>query len=282
MLISIKDLTHIYEQDPPVKALDKINLDISRGEFIGLIGSTGSGKSTLVQMFNGLIKPTHGQVLINDEDITKNKKKLKGIRQNVGLVFQYPEHQLFEETIYKEIAFGPQNLDLKKDEIRVRVQEALQLVDMDFDSFKDRSPFNLSGGQQRKIALAGVLAMKPDVLILDEPFAGLDPEGRKQLTALLKKLHQEKEMTLILISHRMEEIAYLTTRILVLKDGSIKLEGTPQEVFSKPEILKKMSLDIPQITEVLYRLQKKGLKVRTSFFNVSEAADEIVDKLRSS
>ncbi len=281
MLIELKNVSYIYEQEPPVTALEKINLNIEPGAFIGLIGHTGSGKTTLVQLLNGLIKPTSGQVIVDGKDIGENKKGLKDIRRRIGLVFQYPEHQLFEETVYRELAFGPKNLGLDKDEIDIRIREALNLIGMDFDKYSDRSPFNLSGGQQRKIALAGVLAMKPGVLILDEPFAGLDPRGRKQLTELLKRLHEQQNISFILISHRMDEISYLATRILALKEGHIVLDGSPAEIFSQPEKLKEIALDIPQLTEILFRLQKKGLEVRSDIFDIEQAADEIIDKLRS-
>lgn len=281
MLILLKDVTHIYNQDSPVEALKEINLEISRGDFIGLIGPTGSGKSTLVQLLNGLITPSSGRVLVEGRDITKDKQQLKKIRQQVGLVFQYPEHQLFEETIFKEIAFGPRNMGLDEQEVEQRVTEVLKLVDMPVDEFGDRSPFNLSGGQQRKIAIAGILAMAPQLLILDEPFAGLDPEGRRQLSLLLKQLHREQKLTLILISHRMEEVALLANRVLVLNEGKLVLEGSPREIFSQPERLRKLSLSIPQVTEVLQELKKKGLGVRTDIFEIKEAAGEIMESLRS-
>ncbi len=233
MLVELKDITHVYNQYNPTVALKDINLSISEQEFIGLIGHTGSGKSTLVQLLNGLIEPTSGTVLYNNEDIFSDKKKLKFIRQKVGLVFQYPEHQLFEESIYEDVAFGPKNLGLKKEEIKSRVKESLELVGLDYKKFKDRSPFNLSGGQQRRVAIAGVLALKPEILILDEPSAGLDPNGRNNLLELLKYLHQDINITIILISHRMEEIAKLATRVIVMDEGRIVLDGSPAEVFSE-------------------------------------------------
>lgn len=279
MLISVQDVTHIYQQEPPVKALNEVTFNIQEGECIGLIGATGSGKSTLVQMFNGLLEPTEGQVLIRGQNIFSGDKDLQELRQEVGLVFQYPEHQIFEETIYREISYGPRNLNLKEQQIEQRVKEVLDLVEMDFDQFRDRSPFNLSGGQQRKIALAGVLAMKPQILILDEPYAGLDPQGRKQLTSLLQRLQNQKNMTLVLISHRMEEIALLADRVLVLKEGEIFRQGTPRKIFSQPEILQNLSLDIPQITEVLTELKKCGLTVRTDIFEIEKAAQEIITEI---
>lgn len=281
MLIELDKVSHVYQDENNVKALTNINLEISRGEFIGIVGHTGSGKSTLVQLFNGLIIPSSGTVKVNGKNITNEKSNLKETRRHVGLVFQYPEHQLFEETVYKDIAFGPKNLGLKKDEIQERVKEVMGLVGLDYQEFKDRSPFNLSGGQQRKVAIAGVLALKPDVLVLDEPSAGLDPQGRKQLSELLKYLYQELKMTVILISHRMEEIAELASRVIVMHQGEIVIDDNPVEVFSKEQELHKLSLDLPQITEILHRLDEKGLKVNTDLFSISEASAEIIKALRS-
>ncbi|MFW5719183.1 MAG: energy-coupling factor transporter ATPase [Halanaerobium sp.] len=281
MLIELDNVTHIYQDENNVKALKNINLEISRGEFIGIVGHTGSGKSTLVQLFNGLIIPSSGTVKVNGKNITNEKSNLKETRRHVGLVFQYPEHQLFEESVYRDIAFGPKNLGLKKEEIQKRVKEVMGLVGLNYEEFKDRSPFNLSGGQQRKVAIAGVLALKPDVLVLDEPSAGLDPQGRKQLAELLKYLYQELNMTVILISHRMEEIAELASRVIVMHQGEIVVDDNPVEVFSREKELHKLSLDLPQITEILHRLDEKGLKVNTNLFSISEASAEIIKALRS-
>ncbi|MGP3778930.1 energy-coupling factor transporter ATPase [Halanaerobium saccharolyticum] len=281
MLIELNNVSHIYQDENNVKALKDINLEISKGEFIGIVGHTGSGKSTLVQLFNGLIIPSSGTVKVNGKNITNEKSNLKETRRHVGLVFQYPEHQLFEETVFQDIAFGPKNLGLKKGEIEKRVKEVMDLVGLGYEEFKDRSPFNLSGGQQRKVAIAGVLALKPDVLVLDEPSAGLDPQGRKQLAELLKYLYQELEMTVILISHRMEEIAELASRVIVMHQGEIVIDDTPVKVFSQEQELHKLSLDLPQITEILHRLEEKGLKVNTNLFSISEASAEIIKALRS-
>jgi energy-coupling factor transport system ATP-binding protein len=281
MLIELKNVSHVYQDENNVKALKNINLEINKGEFIGVVGHTGSGKSTLVQLFNGLIIPSSGTVKVNGKNITDQKSNLKETRRHVGLVFQYPEHQLFEESVYQDIAFGPKNLGLKKDEIEERVKEVMGLVGLDYDEFKDRSPFNLSGGQQRKVAIAGVLALKPDVLVLDEPSAGLDPQGRKQLAELLQYLYRELEMTIILISHRMEEIAELSSRVIVMHQGEIVIDDNPIEVFSKEQKLHKLSLDLPQITEILHRLDEKGLRVNTDLFSISEASTEIIKALRS-
>lgn len=279
MLISAREITHIYS-DENVTALKDINLEIEENEFIGLIGHTGSGKTTLVELFNGLIKPTSGSVFVEGINITRKKVNLREIRQKVGLVFQYPEHQLFEETVFNDIAFGPRNLNLKKDEVEKRVKEALALVGLDFAEFKDRSPFNLSGGQQRKVAIAGVLAMKPRILILDEPTAGLDPRGREQLLDLLRHLHQNYKITVILISHRMEEIARMASRVLVMDEGQLVLNGSPEKVFNEAGKLRQLGLDVPQITDILYRLREKGLNVRTDIFSIAEASREISNELR--
>ncbi|MTI60548.1 MAG: energy-coupling factor transporter ATPase [Firmicutes bacterium] len=280
MFIKVENVTHIYKQGDEHKALDKVNLSIQDNEFIGLIGHTGSGKSTLVQLLNGLIKPTTGSVVVDGQDITKEKINLKEIRRKIGLVFQYPEHQLFEETVYDDIAFGPRNLGLSNKEIQERVEEAMKLVGLDFAAFKTRSPFNLSGGQQRKVAFAGVLAMKPQALILDEPSAGLDPQGREQLINLLKHLYNQYDMTIILISHRMEEIARLSSRVIVMNQGRIALDGSPQEVFGQVEKIRRLALDLPEITEILWRLKQKGKGVRTNIFTMSEAISEISREMR--
>ena len=279
MLIKLEDVTYIYQQQK-VKALDDISLSIGNNEFVGLVGHTGSGKSTLVQLFNGLMKPTRGRVIVDGTDITNDKINLNNIRQKVGLVFQYPEHQLFEETIFDDIAFGPRNLDLDSDTVKDRVKIAMRLVDLDFEEFKDRSPFNLSGGQKRRVAIAGVLAMRPQVLILDEPTAGLDPRGRDRLMDLLKHLYHTYEMTIILISHRMEEIAQLSDRVIVLDQGRVEFDGTPREVFSNEERLKELGLGIPQVSQILSRLKDRGLQVRTDIFELQEAREEILAELR--
>ena len=282
MLIDLKNVKHVYNDENNVTALNNINLEIDKGEFIGIVGHTGSGKSTLVQLFNGLIKPVQGVVKVDDIEVSGEKKNLKEIRRRVGLVFQYPEHQLFEETVYDDIAFGPKNLGFNEDEIKTRVAEVMELVGLDFNEFKDRSPFNLSGGQQRKTAIAGVLALKPEVLVLDEPTAGLDPNGREQLSNLLKYLHENLNITIILISHRMEEIAQLSTRVIVMHEGEIVMDGSPIEVFSKGQKLHRLSLELPQISEILHRLNEKGLDIRTDLFSINDASSEIIKALRGS
>lgn len=250
-----------------------MDLEIQDGEFLGLIGHTGSGKSTLIQHLNGLLKPTQGTVIVNETRIDKDSKNLKSVRQQVGLVFQYPEHQLFEETVEKDIAFGPKNLGLPQEEVNNRVREALQLVGLPFDEIKDRSPFELSGGQRRRVAIAGVLAMKPDILILDEPTAGLDPRGREEIFSEIQTLHREKKFTIVLVSHSMEDVARLVDRIIVMNKGQVALTGTPKEVFARADELKQMGLDVPQITSLMTRLRERGMDVPTDIYTLEQAKD---------
>ncbi|MCK8816178.1 energy-coupling factor transporter ATPase [Natroniella sulfidigena] len=281
MLLEVKDLSHSYdsEANPDNYSLQDINFAIEQGEFVGLIGHTGSGKSTLVQTLNGLIRPSAGQIMIDDQDITKIKN-LKEVRQKVGLVFQYPEHQLFEETVFADVAFGPKNLGLTEQEIEEQVKNALEVVNLDYETFKDRSPFKLSGGQQRRVAIAGVLAMEPEILILDEPTAGLDPKTRREIITEIVAVQQKTSLTIILISHRMEEIARLADRVLVLDEGKLVLEGSPAEVFQHQEFLQGIGLGVPQITEVLLKLKSEGNKVATDIFTVKEAKQEILKLMR--
>lgn len=282
MTIRIEGLTYIYNENTPFekKALDDINLQIDNGEFIGLIGHTGSGKSTLIQHLNGLLKPNFGKIEIDGVDITAKNMNLKTIRQKVGLVFQYPEHQLFEETIYKDIAFGPQNLGLSQEEVDCRVREAMDLVGLDFDTNKDRSPFELSGGQKRRVAIAGVLAMKPQVLILDEPTAGLDPRGRDDILNQLQSLYQKNNMTIILVSHSMEDIARLVNRIIVMHRGKVAIIGTPRDVFKKADILESLGLGVPQITYFMKAFKGKGHDIKEDVLTVDEAKEELLNYLR--
>jgi energy-coupling factor transport system ATP-binding protein len=252
-------------------AIFNVNLEIRDGEFVGLIGHTGSGKSTLVQHMNGLLKPTEGTVIVNETRIVKDSKNLKKVRQQVGLVFQYPEHQLFEETVEKDVAFGPKNLGLSQEEINERVREALQLVGLPYEEIKDRSPFELSGGQRRRVAIAGVLAMKPDILILDEPTAGLDPSGREEIFREIQALHKEKGFTIVLVSHSMEDIARLVDRIIVMNQGQVVMTGTPREVFARAEELKEIGLDVPQITNLMLALREKGFDVPVDIYTVDQA-----------
>ncbi|MCD6435772.1 MAG: energy-coupling factor transporter ATPase [Clostridiales bacterium] len=263
MSIIIENLNYIYDQGTPFEtvALENINLEIEKGEFIGLIGHTGSGKSTLIQHINGLIKPTSGKIIVNGFNITEKKIKLSEIRKKVGLVFQYPEYQLFEETVYKDIAFGPTNLGLSDEEIDKRVRNAMDIVNLNFEQYKEKSPFELSGGQKRRAAIAGVLAMEPEVLILDEPTAGLDPRGRDEILGQIKKLHDEKNITVILVSHSMEDIVKLVERIIVMHDGKIEIIGSKEEVFKHADRLEKIGLGLPQILYLVNALREKGITI---------------------
>ena len=257
MSIIIKDLTYIYDEGMPFasKALDNISFEIKDRDFVGLIGHTGSGKSTLIQHLNGLIKPSSGEIFINDFNITGENQNLTEIRKRVGIVFQYPEYQLFEETVEKDIAFGPSNLNLSQEEISIRVKESMQAVGLDYDEYKDKSPFDLSGGQKRRVAIAGVIAMKPELLILDEPTAGLDPGGRDEIFALIKRLHEESHMTIILSSHSMDDMAKIAKTIIVMNHGKIEFMGTPREIFNNhASRLKEIGLDIPQVLELAIKL----------------------------
>ena len=281
MFIKLDKVTHFYDEESGVPALKEVSLNIDRGEFIGLVGHTGSGKSTLVQTLNGLIRPSLGQIFIDDEDITRSGVSLKAVRQKIGLVFQYPEHQLFEETVEKDIAFGPTNLGFSKGEIIERVQWAMEMVQLDYEEFRNRSPFQLSGGQKRKVAIAGVLAMKPEALVLDEPSAGLDPMGRNQLLQLLTRLNSEYQMTIILVSHRMEEVAELADRLLVMNNAQLALDEPPQQVFQKVDLLEEIGLGIPQISRLLWELHKRDKDVRTDLFTLAEVKEEILRFLGS-
>ena len=283
MSIKVDNISYVYMQGTPFeyKALDDVSLEINNGEFIGLIGHTGSGKSTLVQHLNGLLKPTSGKIYIDDMDITQKGVNLKAIRQKVGLVFQYPEHQLFEETIYKDVAFGPTNLELSKEDIDKRVRMALSMVGIDYEESKDKSPFDLSGGQRRRVAIAGVLAMEPEVLILDEPTAGLDPNGRDSILQEIKLLHEKYGKTVILVSHSMEDIAKLVDRIIVMNKGKCVLSGSPREVFKQSDMLNEIGLGIPQITALVKQLRSKGMDIRDDCLTVQEAKEEILKYLRS-
>lgn len=281
MSIKINHLTHIYNEGSPFErsALVDINIEINDGEFIGLIGHTGSGKSTLIQHLNALLVPTTGKVLLNGVNIYKDKTKLKSIRQRVGLVFQYPEHQLFEMTVYKDVAYGPGNLGLPKEEIDKRVRSALETVGLSEDTF-DKSPFELSGGQRRRAAIAGVLAMEPEVLILDEPTAGLDPKGRDEILEAIKLMHENRKIIVILVSHSMEDVAKIADRIIVLNDGRVALIGTPRDVFAKVDELEKIGLAAPQISYVFSQLVNKGYNVRKDIYTVAEATEELYKFLK--
>lgn len=292
MSIKILNLTHIYDKKTPNEtvAIDNINLDVETGEFIGLIGHTGSGKSTLIQQMNGLLKPSSGDIIVSGFNITEGldlprsnkrkvskaevtarKKRLIEVRKRVGLVFQYPEYQLFEETIEKDIAFGPINLGLNEYEVKNRVIDAMHTVGLDYDTYKDRSPFELSGGQKRRVAIAGVLAMKPEVLILDEPTAGLDPRGRDEILGQIKKLHDKERLTVIIVSHSMEDMAKISERLVVLNKGKIVLDGTPKEVFKHIDLLEEIGLAVPQISYLIRSLVEKGFEIDPEIITIEEA-----------
>jgi energy-coupling factor transport system ATP-binding protein len=282
MSVVVENLTYKYMTGTPFekKALDNVSMEIKDGEFIGLIGHTGSGKSTLIQQINGLLKPTSGKIFIDNECITDKGANLKKIRQKIGLVFQYPEQQLFEETVYKDVAFGPVNLGLSNDEIEKRIKRALKFVGMDYEKYKERSPFDLSGGQKRRVAIAGVLAMEPKVLILDEPTAGLDPKGREEILNNIKKLHDEYKMTIILVSHSMEDVAKLVDRLIVMYKGKNIITGTPREVFMQSETLERIGLAVPQVTYFVKALKDKGFDIRQDILTVEEAREELIKVLR--
>jgi len=282
MSISIENLTHFYSQDTPleVTALEDITLEIQPGEFIGIIGQSGSGKSTLVQHFNGLLKPSQGKVYLEGQDITLKGVNLRLIRQRVGMIFQYPEQQLFEETIFADVAFGPRNIGLAEEDVKARVEQALELVGLNSQEIAQRSPFQLSGGQKRRVAMAGVLAMQPDYLILDEPTANLDPQGRDEILFLLDKLNQEEKVTIILVSHSMEEVARVAQRIFVIHQGKVITSGSLGQVFSQEEELETIGLALPQVTKLMNNLAKIGKKVKTDIFTPQQAAQEIISCIR--
>ena len=281
MSIILDHVNFIYEPETNMKvqALDDINLSIADGEFIGLIGHTGSGKSTLIQLFNGLLKPTSGNIYYNGADINDDDYDRKALRGEVGLVFQYPEHQLFEEDVFKDVCFGPKNQGLDDKEVQLRAFDALEKVHLDHDYFY-QSPFDLSGGQKRRVAIAGVLAMKPKVLILDEPAAGLDPKSRKDILDLIKDLHDKSNITVILVSHSMEDVANYVDRIIAMKKGRILMDGNPKEVFSHVEELEDAGLSAPEVTYIVRELSKKGLNVDINATTIKEACDTILAALQ--
>lgn len=277
MSIILNHVNHIYDGDTeiPVKALDDVSLTINDGEFIGLIGHTGSGKSTLVQHLNGLMKPTSGGVYYNGADIHEEGYHLKDLRSKVGLVFQYPEHQLFEVDVFSDVCFGPKNLGLSQKEAELRAFEALRLVGFPEDLFY-QSPFELSGGQKRRVAIAGVLAMKPEVLILDEPTAGLDPKGRDEILDQVKKLREETNMTVVLVSHSMEDVAKYVGRIIVMNRGKVMFDDTPKEVFKHYKELEEVGLAAPQVTYIMHSLKENGFQVNADATTITEAKEEIL------
>ena len=278
MSIKIENLTHVYMPKTPFekKALDDVNLVIEDGEFLALIGHTGSGKSTLIQHLNGLLEPTSGRILVDDIDLTNKETKLTDIRKKIGLVFQYPEYQLFEETIEKDIAFGPNNLGLNQEEVRTRVKRSMEMVGLDYETYKNVSPFDLSGGQKRRVAIAGVIAMEPKVLILDEPTAGLDPKGRDDILEQIKILHEKYKMTIVLVSHSMEDVGKLAERIVVMNKGKIALMGKPAEIFKEVDTLENIGLAVPQVTYLMRALREKGFDVSDEIFTVEQGSKELL------
>lgn len=276
MPIVLEHVSYIYQEDTPfeVAAIKDLSLKIKSGEFVGLIGHTGSGKSTLIQHFNGLLMPTSGHVTVDEIALLPKSKALKTVRQKVGLVFQYPEHQLFEETVALDIGYGPKAMGLSEEEVEKKVRWAMKMVDMDYKKFKDASPFGLSGGEKRRVAIAGVLAMQPKYLILDEPTAGLDPRARDEILMQIKRLN-EKGLAVVLVSHSMDDVARLVHRLIVINQGSIVFDDAARLVFGKARELQELGLDIPSVMKLMIRLKERGLPVRADVLTVEEAKEEI-------
>ena len=274
--IVLEELSFFHGKGTPfqIKALDDISLTVKAGKITGIIGHTGSGKSTLVQMFNGILKPHHGRVLLSGEDIWKHSKKIGDVRFKVGLVMQYPEYQLFEDTVYRDIAFGPKNMGLKSDEIDACVREAAAFSDLSEDLF-DKSPFDLSGGQKRRVAIAGIIAMRPDVLVLDEPAAGLDPRGRAAIFENIVEYQRKSGKTVVVVSHSMEDMAKYCDELVVMSKGKVILSGTCEDVFSRSDILSDVGLDIPQSTKLLLALKKRGFDINCGVYTAEAAISEL-------
>ena len=283
MSIEVKNLKYIYSPGMPGEtlALDDVSFSIGDGEICGVIGHTGSGKSTLLQHLNGLLKPCEGSIYVDGQCITDGSCKMVDVRRRVGLVFQYPEYQLFEETVAKDVAFGPKNLGLDEEEINDRVREAIGLVGLDFDTIKDKSPFELSGGQKRRVAIAGVIAMKPKLLILDEPTAGLDPKAHADVLEMVERIHADMGISIIFVSHNMADIAKLSDRVLVINDGKIAVQGSPREVFARKEYLQSMGLDVPPVVEIIKELEDRLGDFESDAITPDEAADAIADYLKN-
>jgi len=282
MSIQVRNLSHIYSKGMPDEqlALDNINFDIYDGEIVGIVGHTGSGKSTLLQHLNGLLKPSSGTIVVGSTEITAPGTAMKEIRQRVGLVFQYPEYQLFEETVAKDVAFGPKNLGLSEAEIEERVKEALELVGLDYELVKDRSPFELSGGQKRRVAIAGVIAMKPQVLVLDEPTAGLDPGAHQEILNMIRKVHEAQENIIIFVSHNMADVADLSDKVMVMNEGKLMMVGTPAEVFGQKDQLNGIGLSVPPVTDMMHQLKAAGIPVKENILSVEEAEEELYQFLQ--
>ena len=281
MSIEVRNVTHVYNEGLPHEsvAVKDVSFDIADGEIVGIIGHTGSGKSTLVQHLNGLIKPTSGSVVVDGKDITKDKSDMFMVRRKVGLVFQYPEYQLFEETLAKDVAFGPSNMGIPEDEIDERVRNAMEIVGLDYEEYKEKSPFDLSGGQKRRAAIAGIIAMKPQVLILDEPTAGLDPQARRQILDAVMDIHEKLGSSIVMISHNMSDIARMCDKVIVMDSGSKLMEGTPEEVFIRRAELEEVGLSIPSSLAVIDDLNKRGFGIDEIVFNAEDAAEAIYEVL---
>lgn len=282
-IIQTEKLSHVYSVGTPFEQGALVDVDFAayRGEYLGVIGRTGSGKSTLIQHLNGLLKPTSGRVLFEGRDIWETKERTRATRFQVGLVFQYPEYQLFEETVYQDIAFGPRNMGLDEAEIDRRVRTAMRRVALDYDKLAQRSVFELSGGQMRRVAIAGVLAMEPQTLVLDEPCAGLDPRGREEILGLISDLHRESGATIVMVSHSMDDVAALAERVIVMNHGKVAMDGTPREIFSRGEELRAIGLDVPQAVELAQKLREKGFDVPEGIYKIEEvraAVEAIVGK----
>ncbi len=281
MPVEVRNLSHIYDAGGPFafRALEDVSFRIADGEFVAVIGHTGSGKSTLVQHLNGLSKPTSGTVFVGNLNLSDKNTSLKEVRKKVGLVFQYPEYQLFEETVKADIGFGPKNLGLDAEEINDRVREAMELTELDYAELAEKSPFELSGGQKRRVAIAGVLAMEPDILILDEPAAGLDPAGRDNILSLIKKWH-ESGKTIIMVSHSMDDVADLAQHILVMNHGKLEMEGTPEEIFSKGQRLQEIGLGVPAVTALAMRLNALGFALPSNLYRMEDMEQALLHALK--
>ncbi len=278
MPIEVLHLTHCYSEGSALStvALNDVSFRIEDSEFVGIIGHTGSGKSTLVQHLNGLLRPSSGQVLIDGEDLNGEHVNRRALRQKIGLVFQYPEYQLFEETVAKDIAFGPKNQGLSSEEIDRRVRYAMECVHLDYDKYAERSPFELSGGQMRRVAIAGVLAMRPAVLILDEPTAGLDPRGRDRILSMLEELHSREKVTILMVSHSMDDMARLADRLIVMSEGRVVADGTPRDIFTREEMMTSIGLDIPEAARLCARLRSRGYSLPADLFRPEELKEQLL------
>ena len=282
MSIEVKGLTHIYSEGLPHEsvALENVSFNVEDGQLVGVIGHTGSGKSTLVQHLNGLLRPKSGTIVVGDVDITADGVVMRDIRRKIGLVFQYPEYQVFVVTVGKDVAFGPGNLGLSQEETEQRVKEAIQMVGLDYDAVKNVSPFELSGGQKRRVAIAGVIAMKPEILILDEPTAGLNPKAHDDILAMVRAIHEQEKNIIFLISHNLHDIAAMADKVIVMDRGQVAMDGTPAQVFSRGEELKAMGLALPDSMELVARLRRAGMDIDTSCLTMEQAADEIAKVLK--